>query len=136
MPSLILAAATRGLFPLILLFSVFLLLRGHNDPGGGFIGGLAAACAFALWAVAEGVAAARERLRVDPRALVAAGLCVALTSGLLAMLDGAPFLTGLWPPLSLPVVGKVGTPLLFDLGVYLVVIGIATTILFELMEER
>jgi len=136
MPSLILAAAARALFPLILLFSVFLLLRGHNDPGGGFIGGLAAACAFALWAVAEGSPAARRRLRVDPRTLVASGLALALGSGLLALPEGRPFLTGLWPPLALPVVGKVGTPLAFDLGVYLVVIGIATTILFELMEER
>jgi len=135
MPSLILSAAARALFPLILLFSVFLLLRGHNDPGGGFIGGLAAACGFALWAVAEGPTAARRLLRAPPHTLIAVGLAVALASGLLGLFRGEPFLTAAWPPLVLPVVGKVGTPVVFDAGVYLVVVGITTAILFALMEE-
>ncbi|HMN02746.1 MAG TPA: MnhB domain-containing protein, partial [Geobacter anodireducens] len=66
MQSLFLATAVRLLLPLLLLFSLFLLLRGHNEPGGGFVGGLVAAAAFALHALAHGVAAARRVLRVEP----------------------------------------------------------------------
>ena len=80
MNSTILRTATRFLLPLLLLFALVIFLQGHNKPGGGFIGGLTASCAFALWAVAEGVAAARERLRVDPRTLIAFGLGLALAT--------------------------------------------------------
>jgi multicomponent Na+:H+ antiporter subunit B len=135
MRSLILSTAARLLLPLILLFSVFLLLRGHNEPGGGFIGGLVASTAFALYALAYDVKQARRTLRVDPHVLIAAGLLVALVSGLLPLLFGKPFLTGLWIERELPVLGKAGTPLLFDLGVYLVVFGIMLMILFALAEK-
>jgi multicomponent Na+:H+ antiporter subunit B len=135
MPSIILAAAARGLLPLLLLFSVFLLLRGHNETGGGFVGGLAAASAFALLALAEGVPRAQRALHVDPRRLLAAGLGVALAAGAAGWLAGAPLLTGLWLATPAPVVGKLGTPLLFDTGVYLVVVGVGLTILFPLLED-
>jgi multicomponent Na+:H+ antiporter subunit B len=135
MSSLILSTAARYLLPLMLLFSVFLFLRGHNEPGGGFIGGLVAAAAFALYAFAFDVAHARRTLRIDPHVLVAAGLTLALTSGLLPLVFGKPFLTGLWLDAELPVIGKAGTPLLFDLGVYLVVLGIMVMILFALAEK-
>lgn len=135
MNSLIFTTATRYLLPLLLLFSVFLLLRGHNEPGGGFVGGLIAASAFALYAIAADVTTARETLRVDTRTLIGAGLLVAVGSGSLGLLLGAPFLTGYWSDVTLPAVGKLGTPLMFDVGVYLVVIGIALTIIFSLMEE-
>jgi len=135
MTSLILSTATRYLLPLLLLFSIFLLLRGHNEPGGGFAGGLVAAAAFALYAIAHNVADARRVLRIDPRLLVGLGLLTALSSGLIGLLAGYPFMTGLWSTRSLPVLGKVGTPLLFDLGVYLVVIGITLLIIFSLAEE-
>ncbi|MDZ7269028.1 MAG: Na+/H+ antiporter subunit B [candidate division KSB1 bacterium] len=135
MPSLILSVAVRSLLPLLLLFSVFLLIRGHNEPGGGFVGGLVAAAAFALYAIAEGIAKVRQALRVDPRTLIGAGLVVALGSGLLSLLQGRPFMTGLWYQQPVPVLGKVGTPVLFDLGVYLVVVGIILTIILNLAEE-
>ena len=133
--SLILSTATRYLLPLLLLFSVFLLLRGHNEPGGGFVGGLVAAAAFALDAIAHGVAQARRLLGVDPRTLMGLGLLIALASGLLGLAGGDPFMTGLWTEGKLPVLGQVGTPLLFDAGVYLVVIGVILTIVFALSEE-
>lgn len=135
MPSLILSVAVRSLLPLLLLFSVFLLIRGHNEPGGGFVGGLVAAAAFALYAIAEGVAKVRQTLRVDPRVLIGAGLFVALSSGLLSLLQGQPFMTGLWHKQAVPVLGKLGTPVLFDTGVYLVVVGIILTIILTLAEE-
>jgi multicomponent Na+:H+ antiporter subunit B len=136
MTSLILSTATRYLLPLLLLFSIFLLLRGHNDPGGGFAGGLVAAAAFALYAIANGVAAARRVLSVTPGTLIGGGLLVAVSSGLLPVLLGQPFMTGLWDKRPIPVIGKLGTPLLFDLGVYLVVIGITLLIIFSLAEEE
>jgi len=136
MTSLILSTATRYLLPLLLLFSFFLLLRGHNDPGGGFAGGLVAAAAFALYAIAHGVAAARRVLPATPQTLIGGGLLVAVSSGLLPVLLGQPFMTGLWDKRSVPVIGKLGTPLLFDLGVYLVVIGITLLIIFSLAEEE
>lgn len=135
MSSLILSTAARYLLPLMLLFSVFLLLRGHNEPGGGFIGGLVAAAAFALYAFAFDVAHARRTLRTDPHVLIASGLALALLSGLLPLAVGKPFLKGLWLDGEWPALGKVGTPLLFDLGVYLVVFGIMVMILFALAEK-
>jgi len=131
----ILSATARALAPLVLVFSVFALLRGHNEPGGGFVGGLLGAAAFALWALAFGVDAARRKLRAEPRALVAAGLAVALAAGLAGPAAGLPFLGALWPAFSLPVLGKLGTPVIFDVGVYLAVLGVALTVLFTLMED-
>jgi multicomponent Na+:H+ antiporter subunit B len=135
MTSLILSTATRYLLPLLLLFSIFLLLRGHDEPGGGFVGGLVAAAALALHAIAYGVTMARRLLGIDPLALIGLGLLAAALSGLISAATGLPFMTGLWTRGALPVLGKVGTPLLFDLGVYLVVIGVVTTIVFALSEE-
>jgi multicomponent Na+:H+ antiporter subunit B len=133
--SLILSTAARTLLPLLLLYSLFLLLRGHNEPGGGFVGGLVAAAGFTLYALAYGVVAARSKLHLNPRTLVAAGLLTAVGSGCVPLLAGRPFLTGLWVENHLPVVGAFGTPLLFDSGVYLTVAGMALLIVFSLMEE-
>lgn len=133
--SLILATAVQLLLPLLLLLSLFLLFRGHNEPGGGFVGGLAAAAGFALYALASGVDAARQLIRVHPRTLITAGLLTGLGSGCAGLLAGRPFMTGLWLDVKLPVFGKVGTPVLFDAGVYLVVVGVMTLIIFSLMEE-
>lgn len=121
--SLILRTTARLLLPLLLLCSVFVLLRGHNEPGGGFIGGLLAAGGFALYMLAWGRAAMLEVLRLDPRTLTGVGLVLALAAAVLPLLGGHSFFTGLWLPLSVPGVGKLSSVLLFDVGVYLVVIG-------------
>lgn len=136
MRSLILDTTTRFLMGLLLMFSVFLLLRGHNLPGGGFTGGLVAASAFALLAMSAGPRAARERLVVEPTTLIGVGLLIVLASGLWGSVYGLPFLTGLWGKEALPVIGDPGTPLLFDLGVYVVVMGISLLIIFSLAEEE
>ena len=136
MTSLILKTTARYLMPLLLLFSVFLFLRGHNEPGGGFAGGLVAAAAFALYSIAFGAAEARRVLRVEPRWLIGLGLLIALASGVIGLLGRQPFLTGLWGYLWLPGLDRmdVGTPVLFDLGVYLTVTGVTLTIIFALEE--
>lgn len=137
MISLILRTAARFLHTLLLLFSIFLLLRGHNEPGGGFVGGLVAAAAFALYCIAYDVAAARRALALDPKVLLGAGLLLAAGSGLLPLGLGLPFLTGLWSAVASPpgFVIELGSPLFFDTGVYLVVVGAVLTILFAIAEE-
>jgi len=125
MNSLILRTATRLLVSLMLLFSLFVLLRGHNDPGGGFIGGLIAASALAVHGLAFGPRAIHLALRIDARAVAGLGLVAALVASLLAAFTDRPFLTALWwfPDLGLDAKLAIGTPLLFDIGVYLVVVG-------------
>lgn len=138
MTSLILRTTTRYLTPLLLIFSVFLFLRGHNQPGGGFVGGLVAAAPFALFSIAFGASKARQVLQVEPHVLIGVGLLVSFTSGVIGLLGGYPFLTGLWGYLRLPGLSAldVGTPLLFDLGVYLLVIGVTLSIIFALEEAE
>lgn len=133
--SIILATGARYMLPILLLFSVFLLMRGHYSPGGGFVGGLAAAAAFAVFTIAYGVEMARDVLHIAPRKLIGVGLLTALISGILGLLSQQPFLTGLWLEFTIPAIGSLGTPLLFDLGVYMVVLGVVLTIIFSLAEE-
>lgn len=133
--SLILSTATRYLLPLLLLFSVFLLIRGHNEPGGGFVGGLVAAAAFALYAIAFDVPRTRQLLRLDPHVLIGVGLLIAVLSGVFGLFSGLPFMTAIWVKQTLPILGKLGTPVLFDIGVYLVVLGVVLKIIFALAEE-
>lgn len=137
MSSIILRTATRFLITLLLLLSLFFLARGHNEPGGGFIGGLVGAASFALYTIAFGVSRTRRALRVDPRTLIGIGLLIAIASGLPAALLGLPFLTGQWG--EVPIAGvtlPLGSPVFFDVGVYLVVVGITLTIILALEEEN
>lgn len=133
--SIILSAAVKYLIPLLLIFSFFLLLRGHNEPGGGFVGGLIASAAYALFIIANGIEETKKFLRVEPLTLIAIGLFTALFSGLLSLLFDRVFMTGLWIEKTIPVIGKLGTPLLFDVGVYFVVLGIVSKIIFSLAEQ-
>jgi multisubunit Na+/H+ antiporter MnhB subunit len=133
--SLILQTSARLIMPLLLIFSIFLLVRGHNELGGGFAGGVVASAAFMLYAIAVNPTATRQMIFLKPRQLIGLGLLVALSSGLLSVITGLPFMTGLWSQQEILVLGKVGTPLLFDVGVYLVVIGVNLHILLNLMEN-
>jgi multicomponent Na+:H+ antiporter subunit B len=136
MNSFILRVTVRYLLPLLLLFSIFAFLRGHNEPGGGFAAGLIAAASIALYTIAFGVARARQVLSIDPRLLIGSGLLLAIISGLVPMLSGQPFLTGIW--LSIPIPGSnpfdIGTPFFFDLGVFLAVAGVTLTFIFVFEE--
>ncbi|RUR31879.1 Na+/H+ antiporter subunit B [Vreelandella nanhaiensis] len=132
--TIILNTAARFLMPLQLMFSVFLLLRGHDEPGGGFIAGLVAAGAFTLYLLAFGVSATKEVLRmVDPRDLIGVGLLLGMISVLPSWFMGQPFLTAQW--WTIPVVDfKASTPLIFDIGVYLSVLGSVVGMVMALME--
>ncbi len=135
MKTVILQTATRYLLPLLLLFSIFILLRGHYLPGGGFVGGLVASIAFILHSFAYGREDTQDFMRFHPGYLIPIGLTLAVLSGLLPFIYGEPFLTGLWFKEPVPVVGMIGTALFFDIGVYLVVIGVSLTIIFTISEE-
>jgi multicomponent Na+:H+ antiporter subunit B len=135
MKSIIFKTASNYLLPLLLLFSVFILLRGHYLPGGGFVGGLIASIAFVLHSLGNGLKETRQIILFHPGFLMPLGLSVALISGILPLLFGEPILTGLWYDQPLPIVGMVGTALFFDTGVYLVVIGVTLTIMFTITES-
>ena len=137
MKSPILRTGTRYLFPLLILFSFFLLLRGHNEPGGGFIGGLLCATAFSLYAIAFDVESSRRLLRVSEHSLLGVGLLLAGGAGIVGLVMGEPFMTGQWVQISLPLQSKIkiGTPVVFDVGVYLVVVGMALMVIYALAEE-
>ncbi len=138
MNSLILNTATRFLVALMLLFSVYMLLRGHNEPGGGFIGGLIAAVGFALYAISHGTEGARRALRKDPRTIAMVGLAIALFAGLASAVFGDQAFSGQWWFIGATEGYKgfpVGTVLLFDIGVYLVVVGAVMTLVLALEEE-
>jgi multicomponent Na+:H+ antiporter subunit B len=135
MSSLILLTAVRYLVPLLFLFSVFLLTRGHNEPGGGFVGGLVAASAVTLYAISHTSERALLLVRTRPRFLVGIGLLLAASSGVVPVLLGRPFMTGVWSDVTVPIIGTLGTPVIFDIGVFLTVIGVVLMIIFALMEE-
>lgn len=120
MNSLIFASFSRILFVLMLVVSVYVLYRGHNEPGGGFVGGLIAAAGFATLALARGVEVARAALRVEPMTVIGAGILAALLGGLPGLLLDDSFLTHQWAILGS---FHLGTTLIFDIGVYLVVLG-------------
>jgi len=122
--SVLLSVFIRGLYPAILTASVWILLRGHNEPGGGFVGGMLAVAATAALAVASGADPAIARMPLSPTRLASAGVLLALSSGLLGTVTGRPYMTHLWTVLPLGVMTlDISTVLLFDVGVYLTVWG-------------
>lgn len=132
MNSLILRTLAPFITGLMIAFSLFITLRGHNAPGGGFIGGLLAASGVALYALAFGVGRARRMLRIRPVTIAAVGLIVAALSGVVSAFYGVPYMTGLWFDIGI----DVSTVMSFDLGVYLVVLGAFSSILLALEEDE
>ncbi|WP_320196023.1 Na(+)/H(+) antiporter subunit B [Agrobacterium rosae] len=121
---------------LMLLFSIFVLLRGHNEPGGGFIGGLIAVSALAIYGIAFGVETVRRAIVFHPLSIAGFGLLLATLSGIASVFAGVPFMTGLWIyPSFAGVEVPLATVISFDIGVYLVVVGGFTAIALAL-EER
>ncbi len=137
MNSIILVAGARLLAVLLLVFSAYMMLRGHNAPGGGFIGGLIAATGFVVYAIACGTADARKALRFDPGSIAGVGLGIALFAGVMAVFWGDAFFTGQWLFIGATEDSKglpISSVLVFDIGVYLVVLGAILSITFELEE--
>ncbi len=136
MNTLIFRTVAPYLSALMLLFSVFVLLRGHNEPGGGFIGGLIAVSAFAIYGIGCGVSAVRRAMKFHPMSIAASGLLLAVVSVLPSLFLNQPAMTSQW--LAVPFLGTkidLSTPLFFDIGVYLVVVGAISSIALSL-EER
>jgi multicomponent Na+:H+ antiporter subunit B len=135
MRSVILRTAAPFLAGLMVLFSIYVLMRGHNEPGGGFIGGLIGAAALALICITNGPAALRKAMRLHPFVLAAGGLLMAALSALPSALFGEVVMTGLWWfPESFPDLKVLSTVVLFDIGVYFVVIGAVTGVVLALEE--
>ncbi|MBU4499488.1 MAG: monovalent cation/H+ antiporter subunit A, partial [Gammaproteobacteria bacterium] len=130
----IMASLSRLLLPLALLVAIFILLRGHNQPGGGFIAGLVTAVALIVQYLAHGGAWMRERLSSTTQPLIAAGLTLATLTGLASWAFGYPFLTSTFGHLNWPLVGEfeLASAMAFDLGVFLVVVGATLLILVNL----
>jgi multicomponent Na+:H+ antiporter subunit B len=136
MRTLIFRTVAPYIAALMIIFSVFVLLRGHNEPGGGFIGGLIGASAFAIYGIACGVAPVRRALYFHPMSIAGAGLALGLVSGVASIFYGVPFFTGLWwEPVFFGTQLELSTTLSFDIGVYLVVVGAISSIALAL-EER
>src|SRR5690606_1623994 len=114
------------------LFSVFLLVRGNYQPGGGFVGGLVASIAFVLHSFANGTENKMKILRYKPLSLLPNGLAISTAAVTLPMLLDLPPMTGLWFEEPIQVIGMIGYTLFFDLAVNLVVIGVVLTILFAI----
>jgi len=180
MRTIIFATAIRYLTPVFLLFSVYILFRGHNHPGGGFIGGLIGSIAFVFHVLARGTERTVQEyfrlklyskgklpqltptkhmwrllsantwnrlpaypqpewryhiIRVRPAYMMAIGLFIAVTSGVTGLLRGMPFMTASWMEMKIPIIGGLGTPLLFDAGVYLLVLGMVLKMVFTMSKE-
>lgn len=136
MGTIIFRTVAPFLTSLMVIFSIFVLLRGHNEPGGGFIGGLIAVSAVAIYGAACGVATARRAMHYHPITLAAFGLFMSTLAGLLCIFYQVPFLTGIWWPVS--ILGQdlyLSTVLFFDVGVYLVVVGAIASIVLSLEEK-
>jgi len=131
---LVLVTISRPLLPLALLVSVYIFLRGHNLPGGGFIAGLVTSVALLLQYVASGVGWMHHRMPGDYHPVVALGLLLAGVTGVASWLFGHPFLTSTFDYLHWPLVGKfeVASAMLFDTGVFLTVVGATLLMLANL----
>lgn len=180
MKTLILSVAIKLLIPVFIVFSLYTLFRGHNHPGGGFIGGLIGGIAFVFHTMTHGpqqtvdsflkvnlygyprqpnqsrslylmrmmrVNVWRRRrqarhphrkekmVRIEPIYIIATGLLLAASSGVAGLVFGHPYMHAFWADFYIPVLGKPGTPILFDIGVYLLVIGVVLKITFVMSEE-
>ena len=135
--SVVLETAVRLVFHTVLVFGLYLLFAGHNQPGGGFVGGLVAGCAFVLHHVAGGRGALAKAVPVDPSLPLGCGLLLSAGTGAAAWLFGGQFLESGKVELDLPVLGvlKATSALPFDIGVFLVVVGLVLALLRTLGAE-
>ncbi|MBN8234547.1 Na(+)/H(+) antiporter subunit B [Halobacillus kuroshimensis] len=135
----IILRTTTTLIAFILLgFSAYLFFAGHNAPGGGFIGGLMTSAAIVLMYMAYGIKSMEKILPINFRHIIPVGLLIAALTGIGGLLFDQPFLTQTFAYFQLPVLGKteLATALLFDLGVYLAVVGVTMTIILTIANDR
>jgi len=135
MRTLILSTLLKVLTPLFISFALYMFFRGHDKPGGGFIAGLIASIPFMLHAMVFGCERTISVYKIKPKLLAGLGLLLAFGSGLFAVVKGEAYLAPAWVDQTLPLIGKVGTPIFFDLGVMLVVFGVVLQVTFLLTEQ-
>lgn len=135
MKTIILNTSFKVLVPLFSVFSVYMFFRGHDLPGGGFIAGLIASIPFMVYCITFGVEETKKNFRIRQRIIASIGLLLAAVSGIFSMLVGKPFLTSLWTKSGLPFIGKFGTPILFDIGVFMIVFGMILQVTFLFTED-
>lgn len=135
--NVIIQTATKVILFIILIFSLYLFFAGHHQPGGGFVGGLVSAAAIVLLAMAFGLGILRQGLPLDFKLLGATGGFIVVASGLGSLLADVPFLSQTYGVMRLPLFGEVewSTAVLFDLGVFLAVIGVTLTIILSISED-
>lgn len=133
MSSAILHMSARFIKPMFVIISLVVLYRGHNLPGGGFIGGLLAASGYIFYMMAYDVKTTLDKMWLKPFQLMGIGLLLALTSGFFGIFSAEPFMTGEW--ISLLGI-KLGSPTLFDVGVYFTVIGVILTIMVAILDKQ
>lgn len=138
MNSSILQIAQRYVRALLLIFAVIALIRGHNHPGGGFIAGLLAGLSIVMKGFAYDVELVSREMKLKPSGFMAAGLLLILLSTFPSLVHGASFMKGYWLQLPVPLIGeiKLGTPLLFDTGVFFGVIGITLMFFFSIKRAQ
>jgi multicomponent K+:H+ antiporter subunit A len=131
---ILLASISQSLLPLALMISFYIFLRGHNLPGGGFIAGLVTAVAFILQYIAHGSTWISTRLTINYRKIIASGIAIALFTGVGSWFFGRPFMTTWFDYFDIPIIGKIelASALIFDLGVYITVVGATLMILASL----
>jgi len=131
------AVLVRLLLPLAVLVSIYFFMRGHNQPGGGFVAGLVMSVALVLQFIVSGAEWVEEHLRIYPRRWIAVGMLLALGTGAGSVLFGYPFLTTHTAHLHLPLLGEVHVPsaLFFDIGVFALVLGATMLILTALAHQ-
>jgi len=118
---------------MFIALSIYVLYRGHNQPGGGFIGGLLAASGYVYYMMAFDVESALKKMIAPPFTIIATGLTLAFSSGFLAIFNQQPFMTGKW----ISILGiKLGTPTLFDIGVYFTVLGVLVSIMSAILDKE
>ncbi|MEM9066425.1 MAG: MnhB domain-containing protein [Planctomycetota bacterium] len=135
-PSIILRTGARLLMAPLLLLSLVILFQGHNEPGGGFVGGLVAAAAVALYSMAFGTQPARKLVRFELFHIIGIGLLLAVGSGVFGLVVEGAFLKGIWTSFDIAGLGtlKISNITTFDIGVYMTVVGVILTFIFSLEE--
>lgn len=132
-----LQTATKILVFIIMTFSIYVLFAGHHNPGGGFIGGLITASALVLLYIAFDLQSVRDIIPVDFKKLAAAGVLVAVLTGVVSLFLDVPFLSQTFKYVDLPFLGEteLASAMIFDLGVYMAVIGTTMTIITSISED-
>ena len=134
MNSVILQIASKYVKWILVFFALIALYRGHNSPGGGFIGGLLVGLSVIFYSLAFNAQKAKNALKIQPEGYIALGLLLILISILPGLFLKQYFMAGVWTSIPIPLLGdiKLGTPFLFDIGVFLAVVGVTLLFFFTL----